>query len=72
MVHCGLLVATVAGILPAEVTQLDEVSVRAQRQTELQGMQGIEDTSILQDLAEAEEEYDNPDQVYYTGRSVNY
>ena len=26
-------------------------------------MQGIEDTSILEDLAEAEEAYDKPDQV---------
>ena len=26
-------------------------------------MQGIEDTSILEDLAEAEEEYDRPEQV---------
>ncbi len=28
-------------------------------------MQGIEDTSILEDVAEAEEGYDKPDQVQF-------
>ena len=28
-------------------------------------MQGIEDTSVLEDLTEAEEEYDRPEQVAY-------
>ena len=31
--------------------------------TDLHDMQGIEDTSILEDVAEAEEEYDRPEQV---------
>lgn len=32
-------------------------------------MQGIEDTSILEDLAEAEEGYDKPDQVRSPSRA---
>ncbi len=51
------------GTSATEDVESDELSVRAQRQNELQNMQGIEDTSILEDLAEAEEEYDKPDQV---------
>ena len=47
----------------AEAGQTEGVSDRALRQYELQNMQGIEDTSILEDLAEAEEGYDKPDQV---------
>ena len=35
----------------------------SQQASDLQSMQGIEDTSILEDLAEAEEEYDRPEQV---------
>lgn len=37
---------------------------RSQQAADLQDMQGIEDTSILEDLAEAEEEYDKPEQVH--------
>ena len=47
----------------AEAGQTEGPSDRALRQYELQNMQGIEDTSILEDLAEAEEGYDKPDQV---------
>ena len=49
---------------PATVVEVkEEDSDRATRQYELDNMQGIEDTSILEDLAEAEEGYDKPDQV---------
>ena len=47
----------------AEASPIEGPSDRALRQYELQNMQGIEDTSILEDLAEAEEGYDKPDQV---------
>lgn len=51
---------------PAAVVELkEESSDRATRQYELDNMQGIEDTSILEDLAEAEEGYDKPDQVQF-------
>lgn len=50
---------------PAAVVELkEESSDRATRQYELDNMQGIEDTSILEDLAEAEEGYDKPDQAF--------
>lgn len=42
---------------------LDEVGEQSPEATDLRGMQGIEDTSILEDVAEAEEEYDRPEQV---------
>ena len=38
-------------------------AARPQHAHDLEDMQGIEDTSILEDLAEAEEEYDRPEQV---------
>ncbi len=50
---------------PATVELKQEASDRATRQYELDNMQGIEDTSILEDLAEAEEGYDKPDQVQF-------
>ncbi len=51
---------------PATVIELkEEASDQATRQYELDNMQGIEDTSILEDLAEAEEGYDKPDQVQF-------
>ncbi|KAL0034521.1 hypothetical protein WJX79_006547 [Trebouxia sp. C0005] len=50
---------------PATVVEVkEEVSDWAMRQHELDNMQGIEDTSILEDLAEAEEGYDKPDQAF--------
>lgn len=52
-----------AGTSAAADDQTEGASDRALRQYELQNMQGIEDTSILEDLAEAEEGYDKPDQV---------
>jgi len=51
---------------PATAVELKkEVSDQATRQYELDNMQGIEDTSILEDVAEAEEGYDKPDQVQF-------
>ena len=51
---------------PATIVELkEEASDWATRQYDLDNMQGIEDTSILEDLAEAEEGYDKPDQVQY-------
>ena len=41
----------------------DKVAGRSQQATDLNDMQGIEDTSILEDFADAEEEYDRPEQV---------
>lgn len=37
----------------------------SQPAVDLHDMQGVEDTSILEDLAEAEEDYDRPEQVVY-------
>ena len=44
-----------------------ELAGHSHQASDLQNMQGIEDTSILEDLAEAEEEYDRPEQV---GQSI--
>lgn len=41
----------------------DKAAAGSRPTTDLHDMQGLEDTSILEDLAEAEEEYDRPEQV---------
>lgn len=48
---------------------VDKVAVGSPQTTDLHDMQGIEDTSILEDVAEAEEEYDRPEQVPYVPTS---
>ena len=58
--NCKVLLAGTGSEQESADTKASE---RIQRQHELQNMQGIEDISILEDLAEAEEEYDKPDQV---------